>query len=64
MALSTDGLLETLLCELGRLLVFLLLTLAIIVADLFGFDTAPIVAARDAIAIADHVLRKISHSNQ
>lgn len=53
MALSTDGLLETLLCELGRLLVFLLLTLAIIVADLFGFDTAPIVAARDAIATAE-----------
>ena len=51
--LTQDGILETLLCELGRLVLFLLLTLAIIVADLFGFDPAPIVAARDAIATAD-----------
>ncbi|MBM4761165.1 hypothetical protein [Bacillus sp. B15-48] len=53
MVLSTDGLLETLLCELGRLLIFLLLTLAILVAGLFGFDPAPIRAARDAVATAD-----------
>lgn len=53
MPISTDGLLETLLCELGRLLVFLLLTVAIIVADLFGFDTTGIENARDAIATAD-----------
>jgi hypothetical protein len=53
MALSTDGLLETLLCELGRLLVFLLLTLAIIVADLFGFNTDAIVEARNEIATAE-----------
>ena len=53
LSITQDGLLETLLCELGRLVLFLLLTLTVIVADLFGFDTAPIVAARDAIATAD-----------
>ena len=53
LSITQDGLLETLLCELGRLVLFHLLTLAVIVADLFGFDTAPIVAARDAIATAD-----------
>jgi hypothetical protein len=53
LTLTQDGLLETILCELGRLVLFLLLTLAIIVADLFGFDTAPIEAARDAIATAE-----------
>ena len=50
--LTQDGIVETLLCELGRLILFLLLTLAILVADLFGFDPAPIIAARDAIATA------------
>ncbi|MFJ5761671.1 hypothetical protein ACIQAA_21670 [Neobacillus sp. NPDC093182] len=51
--LQDGGILENLLCELGRLVLFLLLTLAIIVAELFGFDPAPIVAARDAIATAE-----------
>ncbi|MCL7746646.1 hypothetical protein [Halalkalibacter alkaliphilus] len=52
MPISTDGLLETILCGVGRILLILLLELAIIVADLFGFNTGPIVTARNAIATA------------
>ncbi len=53
MAFGTDGLLENILFEIGRILVLILLALAAIVARLFGLDTAPIVAAREAICAAE-----------
>ncbi|MEH6905362.1 hypothetical protein [Neobacillus drentensis] len=39
--------LDNLLCELGLLLVYILLTVAIIVADLLGVDSGDIRDARD-----------------
>ena len=50
--LTQDGIVETLLCELGRLVLFLSTYSCYLVAHLFGFDPAPIIAARDAIATA------------
>jgi hypothetical protein len=47
-----DGFLEGLLCQVGVLLLFILLTLAIIVAQLFGIDASLIDAARDALSDA------------
>ncbi len=46
------GLLEGLLCQVGVLLLYIVLTLAIVVAQLFGIDATQIDAARDALSNA------------
>jgi hypothetical protein len=47
-----EGFLEGLLCQVGILLLYILLTLAIVVSQLFGISATQIDAARDALSNA------------